>query len=123
MFRDLRFMLGFDVDVFTKICWVVITPLALLAIFIYSLAVFRLPTYDGNAYPQSAYICGWILTSVAVGVVPICFAHTFSRTPGDTLLQVGCCVFWPVPYFSNIISIFQRIDPLLCSCLYSGRTV
>lgn len=55
MLRDLRFMLGFDIDVFTKICWVVITPLALLCIFIYSLAVFRLPTYDGNAYPQSAY--------------------------------------------------------------------
>ena len=55
MFSDLRFMLGFEVDVFTKLCCVVITPLALISIFIYSLVVFQLPTYDDSAYPQIAY--------------------------------------------------------------------
>ncbi|KAK8395775.1 hypothetical protein O3P69_005701 [Scylla paramamosain] len=56
LFRDLRFMLGFEVDLFTKICLVVITPISLFVIFVYSVAVSQLPTYRGNAYPQSAYI-------------------------------------------------------------------
>ena len=165
MFSDLRFMLGFEVDVFTKLCWVVITPLALISIFIYSLVVFQLPTYDDSAYPQIAYgaslgywrqltsvtpspmsrpvpvtatplsqirprhgrgpiesqpcdnctlasisthactgpnlsfllcthyclhtACGWILTGVAVGVVPICFVHALYHTSGNTFVQVS----------------------------------
>lgn len=48
-------MLGFNLDVFTKACWVVITPVALLGIFIYSMAVFRLPTFDDMPYPDIAY--------------------------------------------------------------------
>ncbi|XP_063846472.1 sodium-dependent nutrient amino acid transporter 1-like [Scylla paramamosain] len=87
LFRDLRFMLGFEVDLFTKICLVVITPISLFVIFVYSVAVSQLPTYRGNAYPQSAYMCGWMLAGVAVSAVPICFVHTLYHTPGDTLVQ------------------------------------
>ncbi|XP_045102699.1 sodium-dependent nutrient amino acid transporter 1-like isoform X2 [Portunus trituberculatus] len=87
IFRDLRFMFGFDIDVFTKICWGVITPVALFGIFIYSLVTFRLPTYDGQVYPEIAYTCGWILTGLAVGMIPICFAHTLYHTPGDTWFE------------------------------------
>ncbi|KAG0710240.1 Sodium-dependent nutrient amino acid transporter 1 [Chionoecetes opilio] len=87
IFRDLRFMLGFEVDVFTKACWVVITPLTLLTIFVYNMVVFELPTYNGEALPQIAYTCGWILTSVAVGLVPLCFLHSLYHTSGDTVVQ------------------------------------
>lgn len=48
-------MLGFNLDVFTKALWVVITPVALLGIFIYSMVVFKLPTFNGMAYPDIAY--------------------------------------------------------------------
>ncbi|MPC57693.1 Sodium-dependent nutrient amino acid transporter 1 [Portunus trituberculatus] len=75
IFRDLRFMFGFDIDVFTKICWGVITPVALFGIFIYSLVTFRLPTYDGQVYPEIAYS-----TSSATVTVPIkaCASVTFT---------------------------------------------
>ncbi|KAG0713774.1 Sodium-dependent nutrient amino acid transporter 1 [Chionoecetes opilio] len=84
-----------QVDVFTKACWVVITPLTLLTIFVYNMVVFELPTYNGEALPQIAYTCGWILTSVAVGLVPLCFLHSLYHTSGDTVVQRLRTVFQP----------------------------
>lgn len=55
MFRDMRFMLGFDMDLFTKACWMVFTPLLLLGIFVYTIAVFEVPTYNGRPFPDLAY--------------------------------------------------------------------
>lgn len=51
----MRFMLGFDIDFFTKVCWVVFTPLLLIAIFAYTIVVFELPTYNRVPFPDLAY--------------------------------------------------------------------
>lgn len=51
----MRFMLGFDLDLFTKTCWVIFTPLFLTGIFVYTIVVFDLPTYNGTPFPYLAY--------------------------------------------------------------------
>ncbi|XP_050737440.1 sodium-dependent nutrient amino acid transporter 1-like [Eriocheir sinensis] len=87
LFRDMRFMLGFDIDLLTKVCWVAVTPLLLIVIFVYTIIVFQVPTYNGAPFPDLAYVCGWILTCVAVGAVPIGFLHALYRSPETTFAK------------------------------------
>ena len=49
---DLEFMLGKRPSAYWKICWGVITPVLLIAIFIYSIAMIQPLNYNGQKYPE-----------------------------------------------------------------------
>ncbi|KAG0712523.1 Sodium-dependent nutrient amino acid transporter 1 [Chionoecetes opilio] len=92
---DLRFMLKRDLGVYWRFCWLFFIPVTLVAIFLHHLADPVMPTVAGKPLPDLAYACGWILTGVAVGVVPVCFVHTLYHAPGHTFLQRLRGVFRP----------------------------
>ncbi|KAK8739563.1 hypothetical protein OTU49_003401 [Cherax quadricarinatus] len=50
--RDLKFMMGVNLGIYWKFCWIFFIPVSLSAILVYSLVDFNLPTFASKAYPQ-----------------------------------------------------------------------
>jgi len=69
--RDIKHMLGFTPGWYFKICWVVISPVLLVAIFIAACSEWQLPSYGSVPYPPWAHTIGWVLTLVSVVQIPL----------------------------------------------------
>lgn len=52
---DIKFMLGLKIGYYWKLCWAIITPALMIAIFIYNFATYEPVTYKNNEYPDFAY--------------------------------------------------------------------
>lgn len=48
-------MLGIKTGWYWRICWAIITPALMIAIFVYNLVTYEPVTYKGHEYPQFAY--------------------------------------------------------------------
>ena len=68
--QDVKTMLGFTPGWYFKVCWVVISPLLLVVIFIASCADWQQPSYGSTPYPTWAHAIGWALTLVSVIQIP-----------------------------------------------------
>lgn len=51
----MEYMLEMKVNIYWRICWAVITPVLLIIILIYSMAVMEPITYGSYEYPESAH--------------------------------------------------------------------
>lgn len=52
---DIEFMLGKKTGWYWRVCWAIITPALMMAIFAYNLATYEPLTYKGHEYPHLAY--------------------------------------------------------------------
>ena len=52
---DVEFMLNRRPGVYWKFCWVFVTPIFMLVIFIYSMVTYTQLLYGGKEYPPAAY--------------------------------------------------------------------
>ncbi|XP_062539239.1 sodium-dependent nutrient amino acid transporter 1 isoform X1 [Armigeres subalbatus] len=68
---DLEFMVQRRVGLYWRLCWGLITPLFMIAVFIYSLVEYKWPTYSGQQYPDEALICGLIVFAIGASQVLI----------------------------------------------------
>lgn len=68
---DVEFMLGFQPNYYWKVCWSVVSPVALTLIFILAMANFKTPDYAGIPYPPWAIKVGWFLAAISVCQIPI----------------------------------------------------
>ncbi|GAB0087882.1 Sodium:neurotransmitter symporter [Sergentomyia squamirostris] len=82
--RDIEFMLGKRPGLYWRLTWGFITPLLLLAIFIYTVAIYSPLTYRGETYPDSAYACGWTLAAFGVLQLPIWALVAVIKQEGNT---------------------------------------
>ncbi|XP_043244062.1 sodium-dependent nutrient amino acid transporter 1-like [Amphibalanus amphitrite] len=92
---DLEFMTGARPNCYLKFCWMFFIPLALMAIFIYSVATMQPLTYGKVGYPDSAMICGALLILLTLLMLPVCFAREVYRANGMTLLERVRSTFQP----------------------------
>ena len=53
-----------------QVCWVVISPLFLVVIFLAACYDWHQPSYGSVSYPPWAHTIGWVLTMVSVGQIP-----------------------------------------------------
>ncbi|XP_013107991.2 sodium-dependent nutrient amino acid transporter 1 isoform X1 [Stomoxys calcitrans] len=65
--RDIKFMLGVETSVYYRICWAIITPIFMAAVYIYMLVDYKPLTYNDVRYPESLYALGWCITAIGVG--------------------------------------------------------
>lgn len=64
-------MLDRKPSVYWRICWLIVTPLLLIIIFIYTVATLSPLTYGDRSLPESAHVAGWILLCVGVLQIPL----------------------------------------------------
>jgi len=69
--RDIKAMLGFSPSWYFKICWTVISPLALITVFVAGCVTWTRPSYGAVQYPEWAHIIGWLLFSLSVVQIPV----------------------------------------------------
>lgn len=67
--NDMEFMLGKRLGFYWRFCWLIITPLLMIVILIYTCATYEPPKYDGARFPDYAYGIGWFM--MALGILPI----------------------------------------------------
>lgn len=52
---DVEFMTGVRPGIYWRVCWVVISPVLMIAILIYTIVIYVPPTYNDTQFPVSAY--------------------------------------------------------------------
>ncbi|XP_017760556.1 PREDICTED: sodium-dependent nutrient amino acid transporter 1-like isoform X1 [Eufriesea mexicana] len=68
---DTEFMVGSRPSFYWRFCWCYLTPLTLLSILVYFLTELTPIKYNGEYYPTSAYVAGWLLLALGVIQLPI----------------------------------------------------
>jgi solute carrier family 6 amino acid transporter-like protein 5/7/9/14 len=69
--KDVEFMLGIRLGIYWQFSWGVFIPVALIGIFIYSLANFRVFQMGDYIYPTSVIVAGWVIAMSALIQVPL----------------------------------------------------
>ncbi|XP_078602417.1 sodium- and chloride-dependent glycine transporter 1-like isoform X2 [Branchiostoma floridae x Branchiostoma japonicum] len=68
---NIKEMVGFEPNWYFKACWMVISPLMVLFIFIVSLAQYAAPTYDGRTYPAWGAALGLAIAFASIVMIPL----------------------------------------------------
>ncbi|PSN36336.1 Sodium-dependent nutrient amino acid transporter 1 [Blattella germanica] len=69
--NDLEFMVGKKISPYWRFCWGIITPILMIVILVYSIAIMQPETYQDKPFPTSSYAAGWILFAFGVLQFPI----------------------------------------------------
>ncbi|CAL4149265.1 unnamed protein product, partial [Meganyctiphanes norvegica] len=93
--HDVNFMLGRNLGWYWRICWSVLIPVSLIIILGYSIITIQLPTMNGQYFPTSLYVCGWMIPVTVLLVIVFGFAHTVNGAPGQSLTQKLKTSFYP----------------------------
>ncbi|XP_065293626.1 sodium-dependent nutrient amino acid transporter 1-like isoform X1 [Dermacentor albipictus] len=80
---DIGYMLGKPISWYWKITWGILTPVSLIAIFIYGSVTEK----SSSALPPIGQAIGWILAAVAVGQIVLWMAVVFVRAPGPDVFK------------------------------------
>ncbi|XP_052214300.1 sodium-dependent serotonin transporter-like [Dreissena polymorpha] len=68
--------------VFWKTCWIVISPLIIMIVFIMSLVFSRVPEYGKYEYPVWSIVIGWLIVSSSLICIPVYAVYKFLVTSG-----------------------------------------
>lgn len=71
--KDVKSMLGFEPNIYFKVCWAIICPLLLMAIFLAQSYNWTKPSYGTIQYPDWAHSLGWGLAIISVIQIPLWF--------------------------------------------------
>ncbi|KAJ6647379.1 Sodium-dependent nutrient amino acid transporter 1 [Pseudolycoriella hygida] len=84
---DIELMLGIKTGWYWRICWAVVTPALLIAIFVYNLVSYEPITYKGHEYPHVAYAIGWVISAVGIMQLPLWAIYAVYKQKGNTLKE------------------------------------
>ncbi|XP_035668938.1 sodium- and chloride-dependent GABA transporter 2-like isoform X2 [Branchiostoma floridae] len=80
---DIKSMVGFRPIIWIKICWMVVTPIMTMGIFIFSLVKYQRPTYNKTyTYPPWGEAIGWLMALASMVMIPIGFVYNILTTKG-----------------------------------------
>lgn len=68
---DIEFMTGRKVTFYWRFCWVFLTPVTMIVVFIYSTATLGPLTYAGLNYPDEYMLAGWCIFFVGLIQFPL----------------------------------------------------
>lgn len=80
---DVESMLGEKPGLFWRICWLYISPVFLLVIFIFSLLGYEEMLGGEYEYPEWSIALGWALTLSSILCIPIYIIYKILITPGN----------------------------------------
>ncbi|XP_049528168.1 sodium-dependent nutrient amino acid transporter 1-like isoform X4 [Dermacentor silvarum] len=80
---DIGYMLGKPVSWYWKITWGILTPVSLIAIFIYGTVTEK----SSSTLPPIGQAIGWILASLAVGQIVLWMVVAFVKAPGSDVFE------------------------------------
>uniref|UniRef100_A0A023FZZ9 Sodium-dependent nutrient amino acid transporter 1 n=1 Tax=Amblyomma parvum TaxID=251391 RepID=A0A023FZZ9_AMBPA len=81
--NDVGYMLGKPLSWYWKITWGILTPISLIAIFVYGTVTEK----SSSKLPPIGQTIGWILAAIAVGQIVLWMIVAFIRAPGPGVLK------------------------------------
>lgn len=84
-YSNIALMVGFTINPWLKICWVILTPAVTMAIFVFNIVRYK-PLYLSNSifyyeYPLWAQAIGWTMGLVSMVQIPIYICYKLAWTP------------------------------------------
>lgn len=95
--NDVEMMLGQRPGLYWRVCWMYISPVFLLVIFIFSLLGYEEMLGEEYQYPEWSIALGWILTLSSTLCIPIYIVYKILITPGT------------IQYVSNFFRFFSVV--------------
>ncbi|CAH0667345.1 unnamed protein product [Chilo suppressalis] len=78
---DIEFMLGIKTSFYWRMCWVFITPVMMIIVFIYALVTSEALKFGADYYyPTAGYVSGYLMLIVGILFVPIFMGITIYKT-------------------------------------------
>ncbi|XP_064538050.1 sodium-dependent nutrient amino acid transporter 1 [Drosophila montana] len=81
---DIEFMLNVKTSFYWRICWAIVAPGLMFLVLIYMLVSYEPLTYKGVAYPQAAYMAGWLIWGLGVAQLPFWALYIIYQQPGQS---------------------------------------
>lgn len=120
---DIEFMLKKKTGLYWRICWGIITPASMFAIFFYFVITWTPLTYQGRDFPTVMTGIGWCISSFCLLQVPLWMIVAISKQKQKTWSQKFFAAFEPSsswgPNNSELSKFkhFCNILPNFCSFL------
>lgn len=70
-------MTGRKVSFYWRFCWIFLTPVTMIIVFVYSTATLEPLTYAGLNYPDEFMIAGWSIFFIGLIQVPLWGSYAF----------------------------------------------
>ncbi|XP_039767249.1 sodium- and chloride-dependent glycine transporter 2 [Ornithorhynchus anatinus] len=120
--EDIEMMIGFQPNIFWKVCWAFVTPTILTFILCFSFYQWEPMTYGSYRYPNWSMVLGWLMLACSVIWIPIMFVIKMHLAPGKFIerLKLVCS---PQPDWGPFLARHRgeryknMIDPLGTSSL------
>ncbi|XP_035885892.1 sodium- and chloride-dependent glycine transporter 2 [Phyllostomus discolor] len=120
--EDIEMMIGFQPNIFWKVCWAFVTPTILTFILCFSFYQWEPMTYGSYRYPPWSMVLGWLMLACSVIWIPIMFVIKMHLAPGRFIerLKLVCS---PQPDWGPFLAQHRgeryknMIDPLGTSSL------
>ncbi|KAL4226538.1 hypothetical protein ACF0H5_014523 [Mactra antiquata] len=77
--KDLEVMLGMSQNIYFKVCWYAISPLAVLFIFVFTFVDYNRSTYGDYTFPVWADAMGWVLACLVILPMVVVFFYKLSQ--------------------------------------------
>ncbi|XP_038055734.1 sodium- and chloride-dependent glycine transporter 2-like [Patiria miniata] len=68
--KDMKVMLGFQLNIYWKVCWMVLSPAIIAFIFVFWAVTYESLTYYEYTYPLWAELLGWLMIMAGVIFMP-----------------------------------------------------
>ncbi|XP_061105390.1 sodium- and chloride-dependent GABA transporter ine-like [Conger conger] len=81
--QNIEEMTGKKPSIFFTVCWMVISPVLVLVILVFSVIQFTPATYGSYVYPTWAQGIGWFIAMASIIWIPLAAIHTLWVLPGS----------------------------------------
>ncbi|XP_029455803.1 sodium- and chloride-dependent betaine transporter-like [Rhinatrema bivittatum] len=89
-YDNIEDMIGYRPWPLMKICWLYVTPLVCLVIFLFSLITYTPLKYNNwYMYPAWGYVIGWFLAISSVICIPVYAIYIFLKTEGSFMQRIN----------------------------------
>ncbi|XP_060688334.1 sodium- and chloride-dependent neutral and basic amino acid transporter B(0+)-like [Hemiscyllium ocellatum] len=98
--KDIEMMIGernWRFWLWWRACWIVVTPIVLMIILVWSIIIFKPLEYGVLEYPSWAVTLGWLMLTFCFIWVPVIAVIAIAGAEGDSLRQKAIAVLKPAP--------------------------
>lgn len=78
--NDVEFMTGRYVTFYWRICWILLAPVTMIIVYVYSTITMKPLTYANLDYPSEYLVAGWSIFWIAMLQLPLWFSWHMART-------------------------------------------
>ncbi|ESO97683.1 hypothetical protein LOTGIDRAFT_104165, partial [Lottia gigantea] len=83
--ENIEMMIGFKPQIYWKICWKYVSPIAVMVTILCNMILYKEPTFDDKPYPSWAVALGWLISLFPIVVVPVWALFKYCTEGGFTV--------------------------------------